>query len=237
MLKQIRRGLLLLAGGGLLLGATLAEAGQWVVIDATGTKLTPGTLLTEKQKVTLAEGERLTLLADDGQTLKLTGPYSGVPGEKGSAGGGGKNLVAIASLLQGHSQPASSLGALRAVSRKTPPPGAVEVDRSGPRCLATDPVMFWRSNATAQEAVMLTDAGGKTLASLSWPMGEAQLAVAAEYFADGQTYWIQRRSAPAVKLEVRKAAQLVENPAELAAWMAESGCQAQALSVLQDLRD
>lgn len=235
MLKQVFKGTLaLLVSGGLLMGAPLAEAGQWLVIDAKGAALKPGTLLVEQQQVTLADGAQLTLLADDGQTLKLVGPYSGVPGQEGATRGKGKNLVVIASLLQGHSQPASTLGALRASSRKTPPAGAVDVDQSGKQCLSSDPVVLWRGNATAQESVTLADAWGKALVSLMWPMGEAQLAVPAHYFNNDQNYWIQRGSRK-VQLQVRKAAQPVDNPAALAAWMAESGCQAQALSVLRNL--
>lgn len=235
MLNQVFKGALaLLVSGVLLTGAPLAEAGQWLVIDVEGATLAPGTLLVEQQKVTLADGARLTLLADDGQTLKLVGPYSGIPEQKSATSGTGKNLIVIASLLQGHSQPASTLGALRTSSQKAPPAGAVDVDRSGKQCLSSDPVVLWRGNAMAQESVTLTDAWGKTLTSLIWPMGEAQLAVPAHYFNDGQGYRIQRGNHK-VQLQVRKAAQPVDNPAALAAWMAESGCQAQALSVLRNL--
>jgi hypothetical protein len=235
MLNQLfKRALALLIGAVWLGGAPLAEAGQWLVIDAEGTTLAPGTLLVEQQKVALADGARLTLLADDGQTLKLVGPYSGIPEQKSTTSGTGKNLVVIASLLQGHSQPASTLGAFRTSSRRTPPAGAVDVDRSGKQCLINDPVVLWRGNAMAQESVTLTDAWNKTLISLIWPMGEEQLAIPARYFNDGQDYRIQRGNRK-VQLQVHKAAQPTDNPAALAAWMAESGCQAQALSVLQDL--
>lgn len=237
MLHQVSKRVLLLISGGLLLsGAALAQAGPWLVIDADGTPLTPGTLLTEQQKVTLAEGARLTLLAEDGETLKLDGPYSGVPGQKNTAGGDGKNLAAIASLLQGHSKPATALGVLRSSSRKTPPPGAVDVDRSGKQCLSRDPVVLWRGNATTQESMTLTDASGKMLANLTWPMGEAELTVPTDYFQDGQSYQIQHGSRKA-SWQVRKASRSMDNLVATAAWMAESGCQAQALAVLQELKD
>lgn len=235
MLNQIFKGVLaLVAGVGLLSGAPLAEASQWLVIHVDGAALTPGTLLMEQQRVTLTDGALLTLLADDGQVLKLTGPYSGIPGQKSSTRGKEKDLVVIASLLQGHSQPTSTLGALRRVSRKGAPPRAVDVDRSGQQCLSSDPVVLWRSNATTQESVRISDTLGKTLISLMWPIGEAQLEVPADYFNDGQGYRIQRGNY-AVKLQIRKAAQPLDNTAALTAWMAESGCQTQALSILRDL--
>ena len=230
-----KRALALLMGGCLLMGASLAEAGQWLVIDAEGTTLAPGTLLVEQQEVILAERARLTLLSNDGQTLKLAGPYSGIPEQKSAANWKEKNLVALVSLLQGHSQPASALGGLRASSRKTPPAGAVDVDRSGKQCLSSDPVVLWRGNAISQESIILTDARGKTLDSRTWPMGEAQLNVPAYHFSDGQDYWIQRRGSTAVKFQVHKIAQQMDNPVALATWMAENGCQAQALNVLKNL--
>ncbi|MDQ5908553.1 MAG: hypothetical protein QG599_644 [Pseudomonadota bacterium] len=237
MLNQICRRVLLLVSGGLLLsGASLAQAGQWLVIDAEGTTLTPGTLLTEQQKVALSEGARLTLLAENGETLKLDGPYSGVPGQKSAAGSDGKNLAAIASLLQGHSKPTTTLGVLRSGSRRTAPPGAVDVDRPGKQCLSRDPVVLWRGNATTQESMTLMDASGKMLANLPWPMGEAELTVPADYFQDGQSYQIQHGSRQA-SWQVRKASQSMDNLVATAAWMADSGCQAQALAVLQELKD
>ncbi len=236
MLNQVcKRVMLLTVGGVFLSGAALAEAGQWLVIDAEGTTLAVGTLLTDQQKVTLSEGARLTLLAENGETLKLNGPYSAVPSEKNPAGGDGKNLTAIASLLQGHSKPTTTLGVLRG-SRKAPPPGSVDVDRSGKQCLGSDPVVLWRGSATTQESMTLTDASGKTLANLPWPMGEAQLTVPVDYFTDGQSYQIQHGTRK-VSWQVRKAVQPMDNPAAIAAWMAENGCQTQALAVLQELKD
>ena len=103
-----------LAGLVLLAGSPPVAAQQWVVVAAEGVSLQPGTLLDGKQPVKLAEDARLTLLAEDGKTLKLAGPYAGTPEKNGGATvGRGEHLAAVVDLLQGHQQPTSALGIMR----------------------------------------------------------------------------------------------------------------------------
>ena len=108
-----------LAGLLLLAGSPPVAAGQWVVIAAEHASVQPGAILDGKQPVKLAEGARLTLLAENGKTLKLTGPYSGVPEAGGAGDVRGDNLTVIADLLQGHSQSTSALGIMRGGRRKS----------------------------------------------------------------------------------------------------------------------
>ena len=223
------RMLMALAGLALLGGSPLAVAGQWVVIAAEQTALQPGALLDGDQPLKLAEGAQLTLLAEDGKTLKLTGPYSGAPGNGSAAGVPADNLTAIASLLQGHQQSASTLGVMRGNDLRLPPTAdLINVDNSGERCLSGDPVVLWRGNAVNAEQITLTDAQGEQIAHLTWPAGKAELAAPGRYFEDGKSYLLQRTGKP-VSLRVHKTATLPGNPAALAAWMAKNGCKAQAL--------
>ncbi len=238
MNKQgVGRALMVLIGSVLLGTSPQVEAGQWVVIAAEQTSLQPGALLDGKQPVKLADGARLTLLAEDGKTLKLTGPYSGVPGSGGATGARTDNLTAIASLLRGHPQSTSTLGAMRGNSSREPSTAdLINVDHSGERCLNSDPVVLWRGNAADLESVTLTDAQGARLASFTWSAGEARLPTPGRYFEDGKTYLLQRPD-KSVSLRIHKAAAAPSNQAALAAWMAKSGCKAQALSVLSQLTE
>ena len=105
---------MVLAGLVWLAGTPPVAAQQWVVVAAEGVSLQPGTLLDGKQPVKLAEDARLTLLAEDGKTLKLAGPYVGTPEKNGGATvGRGEHLAAVVDLLQGHQQPTSALGIMR----------------------------------------------------------------------------------------------------------------------------
>jgi hypothetical protein len=95
-----------LATGALLLGIpALSTAGTWVVIAAEQASFQPGDLLDDSKSVTLADGARLTLLAETGKTIKVSGPYSGIPGSEGAAASQkNADLKVIANLLQGHQQ-------------------------------------------------------------------------------------------------------------------------------------
>lgn len=228
--------LTVLAGLVWLAGSPPVAAGQWVVVAAEGVSLQPGTLLDGKRPVKLAEGARLTLLAEDGKTLKLAGPYAGTPEKSGGAADArGENLTVIAGLLQGQQQSTSMLGAMRGnAARLAPAADLIDMDSSGARCLNSDPVVLWRGNAAGSEQVTLADAQGARLASFTWPAGEARLAVPDRYFESGKSYLLQRTNRP-VALQVHKSPPLPNNPAALAAWMANNGCKAQALSVLGGL--
>ena len=220
-----------------LVGPALVEAGQWVVIAAEQSTLQPGTLVPGDKPLKLAEGAQLVLLAEDGKTLKLTGPYSGVPSGRSKGGGESSNLNAIANLLQGHQQATSTLGVMRGASVVEPlTADLINVDSSGERCLTSDPVVLWRSNTTALEPVTLADANGSRLASFTWPAGVARLSTPSRYFEDGKSYLLQRPG-KSVSLRVHKGAPSPANSAALVGWMAKSGCKAQALSVLAKLAE
>ncbi len=224
----------LLAGGVLLTGASLAVAAPWVVVTAERTSYKSGALLDDKTPIKLGEGAQLTLLAEDGKTLKLAGPYAGVPGNSGDKGAQTNNLTAIASLLQGHRQSTSTLGVMRSFGSDAASPDPIEVDKSGEHCLISDPVVLLRDNIAKTEEIALVDEQGATLATFTWPARQAELPVPARYFQDGKRYRLQRGDKP-VSLLVHKAATTPINPAALAAWMVKQGCEAQAMGVLSKL--
>ncbi|GEM_PF-3437999 len=220
-----------------LVGPALVEAGQWVVIAAEQSTLQPGTLVPGDKPLKLAEGAQLVLLAEDGKTLKLTGPYSGVPSGRSKGGGESSNLNAIANLLQGHQQATSTLGVMRGGSlQELPTTNLVSVDNSGERCLTGDPVVLWRGNTFKAESVSLADSRGERIVDFTWPAGEARWSVPGHYFRDGRSYLLQRPG-QVINLRIHKTATPLNNPAALVGWMAKSGCKAQALSVLAKLAE
>src|SRR5947208_11085149 len=80
-----RRSLLPLAAlaFGLSVSATLAA--DLIVVEARGVNLRQGQKVDDTKKLTLADGQRVTLIASNGRTLKLTGPYDEVPSAEGTA--------------------------------------------------------------------------------------------------------------------------------------------------------
>lgn len=234
--------------GLVLLGASpLVEAGKWVVIAAEQSSLQKGALLDGKQTVKLAEGAQLTLLAEDGKTLKLIGPYSGVPDPGESKGGGGSSLEAISRLLRGHRESASTLGAMRGGGslgimrggslQESSTADLVDVDSSGERCLTQDPVVLWRgSTAHSEQVTLVADTHGAPPTSFIWPAGEARWSMPSRSFEDGQSYLLQR-AGQSIRLRIHKMTEPPNNPAALAGWMAKNGCKEQALSVLAALAE
>ena len=74
------------------------------------------------------------------------------------------------------------------------------------------------------------------LARFTWPVGEARWSIPSRSFEDGKNYLLQRPG-QSIRLRIHKTAAPLDNPAALAAWMARSGCKAQALSVLAKLAE
>ncbi len=236
--RGLKTALAVLLGMGGSAGWSLANAERWVVIDAENAPLPLGARLENGQPVTLAGSARLTLLAEDGQTLKLAGPYAGVPGGGAPAGAAGNNLPVIAKFLQGHRQEVAALGGSRGEPSRGPdvPPHAdwIDADHSGERCLGRDPVTLWRRDAASSESVTLAAAEGQPLAHWNWPAGAARLTIPGGVFADNQRYRLLR-GARAVDWRVHKAPALPDQPAARAAWMASSGCKTQVLILLKGL--
>jgi hypothetical protein len=60
-----------------LVGLVAARAGaaDLVVLEARGVSFKQGQKIEETRKITLSEGQRLTLIASNGRTVKLAGPY------------------------------------------------------------------------------------------------------------------------------------------------------------------
>lgn len=224
----------ILAGLVLLAGSTGIMAAQWVVVTAEKASFKAGAMLDDKTPVKLGDGAQLTLLAEDGKTLKLTGPYAGVPESAGDKGAQSNNLTAIASLLQGHQQSTSTLGVMRDFNSDPASPDPIAVDKSGEHCLISDPVLLLRDKIAKTEEVSLLDEQGATLATFTWPARQAELPVPAHYFQDGKRYRLQRGDQP-ISLLVHKAAVTPANPASLAAWMIKQGCDAQAMRILGKL--
>ncbi len=233
-LQPWRKWLLALAATGMTLSSTLVSAAQWVVVAAEQTPLKAGSLLDGAKPIKLAAGAQLTLLAENGKTLKLTGPYAGVPEGGASQGTDANNLQAIASLLQGHRQSVSTLGVMRGFEEGEGGPPPIEVDTSGVRCLSSDPVRFWRDRIAKTEEVKLVDDQGQLIATFTWPARQAELPIPASHFVDGNRYRLQRGDRE-IRLLVHKAPSAADNPAALAAWMARKGCEGQAMALLQGL--
>ncbi len=236
-----------LMGGGLWLLASLSLA-QYVVIGGGTADLKAGDVLAPDQSISLQAGEAVILLAANGQTVRLTGPFSGAAGGDQAAGEGKADqgvVSALSELFKQRDASDSSLGVIRAVQARGGQAGAVEslpvpelfnVQGEGGRdyCIYGDQAGFWRTDASAN-AVLALSSGDLPEQRHAWRAGEDRIAVAADAFSDGGEY----------QLAVGDVSQWVKvhrtdghdlNPAALAAWMVGQGCAEQALALLETIK-
>ncbi|HUJ04240.1 MAG TPA: hypothetical protein VLW75_11410 [Rhizomicrobium sp.] len=209
-----------------------AQAGQLVVVEARGVGYAQGTVLDSSKTIVLKEGQHLTLVSEDGSTIKLDGPYNGAPGTGSS---NGISLSMKLAALQGGGQRTGEVGTTRAARAATLPSAwLVDVGRSGSACLKEgDRPVLWREAATNATQITITPDDQSWRATLEWPAGDEQLPlVAAVPLHAGTTYYVEMNGE-------RHAVSVITVPSSLssdqmrAAWLANKGCDAQAQALLR----
>jgi hypothetical protein len=236
----MRQGLRSLAAALAVFTAPAAEAvaAELVVIEARGVTLRPGQTIDDAQPLVLREGQRVTLVAPDGTTIKLRGPYDQPP--TASGGGTSTNLVqAMSALLVQKGVRTADVGVVRAGGgdAKLPEPWLIDVSRAGNRCIREGaPVILWRADAGPALPLSVSPLDHSWKLATSWPGGSDRIAMPA-------SFPVQARSTYLIELgDAHAALTLYSIPASVStdrmrtAWMIEKGCEAQASALLQALR-
>jgi hypothetical protein len=108
----MKRPLAVLAGAlALALSAAPATAADLVVLESNVADLAPGSMIPASRSVSLGGGARLVVIAPDGATRAVQGPYSGPIGEAGADAPG-----ALERLTTERSDSNHVVGAIRAPS-------------------------------------------------------------------------------------------------------------------------
>src|ERR1700676_1270199 len=117
---------------GVALATPAARAGDLVVIEARGLPLQAGQVIDDTKPLVLKEGQRVTLIAANGNTLKLRGPYDQAPGSGEGGSGAGLSDALQALIVQKQSR-TSDVGVVRAggEAAKLPEPWLLDVRRPG----------------------------------------------------------------------------------------------------------
>lgn len=206
-----------------------AGAGDLVVVEARGIALPLGSTIDDTQPLTLKEGQHVTLIAANGATLKLDGPYDKAPAVGESAGGDEAVLALKALMTQTASR--SEPGLVRGGATKVvlPAPWILDVSRTGIVCLRQgDRPILWREDASAQEPLTIVPGDRTWRAEATWSEGKHFLRVSSDLPIDGgKTYNVRLGN-----LEAAITVKLVPNglPSDeaRAAWLADVGCDGQA---------
>ncbi len=229
------RHLRLVALSGLIACSLEAYAGQLVVIASSADALALGDIVDGATLIEVPVGAAVTLVAPDGRTVSLEGPYQGAP-DKSANSKDLSLLDSLSQLLTGDS--GEKLAVFRSARGKGPDPWAANVTRSGTYCLRTDrPATLWRARARAETTLTLELTGSGRKVSVRWPAGEPTLPwPSALPLIDGANYFAHLKDAiGSTEITPALIPAGLSTDAHRAAWMGQNGCARQARKVLKAL--
>lgn len=221
----------------MMLGATPSEAVQVVVLEARGIQLTAGQSIDGSAPIKLEAGQKLSLISQDGKTIRLKGPFEGPPAPEGSTA----QATVVQALLdlgkQGESSSAS-LGVVRGTEdHVASDPSLMDITRPGNRCIleGSPAVLWWPAHTGGEAKIAIEPADHSWKAQTTWP------ASAGDYLTLNQSVPLRDGGSYLVGINAAATAITVHViPANLpttvrAAWMDDKGCKGQAAAVAKTL--
>lgn len=218
----------------------MASAADLVIVASTAPALSAGQVIQHDTPLDIPASSSITVIAQNGQSATLTGPYSGIPGI--GAGGGGKDGVvgALSGLFAGSGQESTSLG----VMRSTPPlppsdPWMIDAGRSGDHCVPAKGALFWRAKSDRMQTLVLKHMGApRAKAQVEWPQGGETLAWPQDIpQLNGGVYLVRLKGdKTARKVVLHVLPNGLKSDAHRAAWMAGQGCRKQAIILISTIR-
>jgi len=224
-----------------LFAAVVANAGEMVVIDSNAPGLSPGAILDGSKPLELAPGTAVTVVTGDGRVKSLKGPFSGVPfaGEE-SAPGGSALIRSLSALIGGKAPNTGELGMMRGerlVGR--PDAWSIDVIRSGAHCVTDrSHALLWRPIGVTSETLTIRRQPWGERVSVDWPAGTNSLIWPKNLpLEHGGQYLIRLSSRiSGAKLVVYVVPANLPTDAHLAAWMADLGCNEQAMALVAGMQ-
>ena len=213
-----------------------AQAGELIVVEARGIGLHSGDVIDDGATLDLKEGQHLTLIAANGATLKIDGPYDKAPAAGGSGDDAGFGTALRALVTQSATR--AEAGVVRAGLTPVvlPEPWLLDVSRTGVVCLRNgDKPIVWRENAARKSTLTIT-AGDRTWrADTTWDAGSDRMVLPQTVpFHGGITYRIRLDNNPA-NITVKLVPNKLVTPEMQAAWLADVGCDPQAQALYKTL--
>ncbi len=225
----------------LFASASPAAASNLVVVKSSGIDLPVGLAVAPDKPLTLKDGEQVVLIAPDGRTVRLRGPWDKPP-ISGSAAANPDVKQALKALLTQTLARSQSVGVVRDTSAQVlpPEPWLLDVSHDGNRCLPENsPVVFWRPpGGLGHDALSISPRGGAWEVRIDWPERTDRLLLPKTLLPrkalfNHSTYVVglSGRNAEITLISIPAAA---DNDAMRAAWMIEEGCDIQAQALLRD---
>lgn len=214
-----------------------AQAVEVYVVEAKGVDLAPGKVLDGAKPLSLAVGQKLVLVTNDGRTIKLKGPFDAAPAPEGQIAQADM-AKSLKGLMVAQAADTSSAGVVRsagAVVRPVPPePWLVDIRHGGDSCVAegTDAIL-WRGRESLTEAeIEISPADRSWRARSPWPGGSDRLAMPPSLpLHDGKSYAVVLGKTTAVVTIHTVPASLGSDAARVA-WLLQLGCDTQAQALV-----
>jgi len=212
----------------LAIAAPAAAKVDMVVMEARGVKLQPGQVVDGSANLTLAEGQQVSLMTQDGKVVKLRGPYdkAPAPGEAATA-----NVQLALQLLVTQESARERAGVIRGGPGMVVPPDPwlVDVGSSGLRCLQADAtITLWRSDTGATQQIEVAPNDRSWKADVEWTSGSDRLPLPHNVPVRRRTPYVVRIGGKEVNITLVSLPASLTNDAMRASYMMENGCDAQA---------
>jgi len=214
--------------------AGIAQAAQYVVVEARGVNLKVGAIVDPTKPLVLKQGQHLTLVSDSGQTIKLDGPY-----EKAPIASQGVQLAAAFSALSSNGNGRlGEIGTTRAAGKvDLPKPWLLDAVHPGSECLleGRQPV-FWRPASDKAADVVIMPADRSWKAQTTWPRGDTELTVKPDMGVHGDASYFVSVSGNETAIAINTVPAALSTDQMRAAWMLQKGCAPQAEALLRASR-
>ncbi len=158
-----------------LLAPLPALAQSLIVLESSLPNYALGAEVSADAALNLPDKSRLVLVAEDGRSVVLTGPFQGNAKSKMAAGGGGNKAfsTALASLVRSAQEETSSVGAVRAAGIGTRDEALmVNLSESGDYCVAEPAkLMITRYKHETAPKISITVVADSSEVQIAWPSG------------------------------------------------------------------
>jgi hypothetical protein len=232
--------ILSVALAGLLASAVAASAADLVVFEAKGGGLKAGQKIKDDQPLLLKAGERVTLIASDGRTIKISGPYDKAPVTDAGSNEGTSLIAGLAALQTDKNARLTQAGVVREGQKADDPVpepwllnvgdrGAASITLNKNLCVREGTKMvLYRADPGFDEKVSLAPADRSWSATALWARGADRIEIPTLFpLKDRANYRVDidnRQFSVTVHIVPKS---VTDVPAQ-ATWMARKECLPQA---------
>ncbi len=213
---------------------SFAEAAQLVVIASNSSSFKPGQMIDGSATLFLEQGGVLTLVSQQGKTLKLQGPYEGQPApEKGDST---DSVLDSLSRIISESEQSAALAVFRSTSKKRSP-WTINISKAGQYCVSTqDKLTLRRPKPLTSGVLEITDDGTRQTTLVSWNEGDRTVLWPIDLkIKDHARYQLSFPGQAPVQISLRVLPGDLATNMHKIVWMSDQGCTKQANKLLKDL--